>query len=228
MAMNLGELEKAIKIQAQDTSFESLYISWINNAILELAADLELPALKLRTPFPLTITTDDWLYDLPADFQKNLFRCADSNYSEIHRFRTLDYLDRLDMDHDDTGEHPTAVAWIEGDEGNQIGVYPKANDTLYLWYYKKPALLVKSSDIPTCIPASYHSRAILPKTILKAYEHLQDQVESFDFKGIQYWQSKLVGGLRGSPVEGIGLINYLSKTQGGPRRTGGRDPVGAR
>jgi hypothetical protein len=224
--MNLGELELALRRAVQDRSLEDFFTGWINNAILELAADFELPALKLRAPVPLTITTTDWLYDLPVDFQKNIFRCTDADYNEIRVYRTLDYLDRLDMDHDETGEHPSAVAWIEGDEGNQIGVYPKADDTLYLWYYKKPTTLVGATDIPTCIPESYHARAILPKVMLKSYEHLQDQVENFDQKGLAYWQSKLVAGLRGSPVEGIGLVKYLSKAQGGSRRTGGRDPVG--
>jgi hypothetical protein len=226
--MNLGELEQALKLNVQDRSLEGQFPAWINNAILELAADFEFPALKLRTPYSLVITEDAWLYDLPADYHKKLFRCADANYNEISRYRTCDYLDRLDMDHSETGDHPTAVVCVEGDEGNQIGVFPKANDTLYLWYYKKPALLVKPADTPTCIPSAYHARVILPKVTLKAYEHLQDQVENFDTKGLQYWQGKLAAGLRGSPVEGVGLINYLSKIQGGPRRTGGRDPAGMR
>jgi hypothetical protein len=226
--MNLGELERAVKRALQDRSLEEFYVAWINNAILELAADFELPALKVRTPVPLTTTTSDWLYDLPSDFHKNLFRCADSNYNEIRRYRTLDYLDGLDIDHDETGDHPTAVAWTEGgDDGSQIGIYPMADDTLYLWYYQKPTVLVKPTDIPTCIPTAYHSRAILPKAILKGFEHLQDQVENFDQKGLAYWQQKLMGGLRGSPVEGVGLIKYLSKIQGGSRRIGGKDPVGA-
>jgi hypothetical protein len=225
--MNLGELETALKRAVQDRSLEDLYVGWINNAILELAADFELPALKTREPTSLTITTADWLYSLPTDFLKTLYRCADANYDGIYVYRTLDYLDSLDVDHSETADHPTAVAWVEGDEGNQLGVYPKANDTLYLWYYKKPTVLVRASDTPTCIPSAYHARAILPKAILKAYEHLQDQVENFDQKGLAYWQAKLVAGLRGSPVEGIGLVKYLSKAQGGSRRTGGLDPVGA-
>jgi len=228
MTMNLGELERALKLSVQDRSLEDQFPAWINNAILELAADFELPALKLRTPYTLSITTATWLYDLPANFHKKLFRCADANYNEIRQYRHIDYLDRLDMDHDETGDHPTAVATVEGDEGNQIGVYPKATDTLYLWYYKRPTLLVSPADTPSCIPDSYHARVIIPKAVLKAFEHLQDQVENFDIKGLQYWQGKLAAGLRGSPSEGIGLINYLSKIQGGPKRTGGRDPVGIR
>ena len=154
----------------------------------------------------------------------HLFRCADGNYNEVRRYRTLDVLDRLDIDHDETGDNVTSVAVTE----TQIGVYPKANDTLYLWYYKKPTVLTRASDVPTCIPEAYHARVIIPKVAIKAYEHLQDQVENFDTKGLQYWQGKLAAGLRGSPMDGPGLIHYLSKIQGGSRRTGGRDPAGIR
>jgi hypothetical protein len=103
-----------------------------------------------------------------------------------------------------------------------------ADETIRLWYYKKPTTLTRATDVPTCIPEPYHARVIIPKVAVKAYEHLQDQVENFDPKGLQYWQGRLVAGLRGSPTEGPGLVQYLNKIQGGSRRHGGRDPVGAR
>jgi hypothetical protein len=222
--MNLGELESALNLAVNDKSLVGYFTGWINNAILELAADLELPALKTVTPTALPVTTDTWLFALPTDFQKKLFRCTDENYTRVRRYRTLEALDRLDIDHDEMGDNVIAVAVSE----IQIGVYPLANDTLHLWYYRKPTVLTRASDAPTCIPSAYHDRVIIPKATLKAYEHLQDQVENFDPKGLQYWQGKLAAGLRGSPVGGIGLVNYLSKIQGGSRRMGGRDPVGAR
>lgn len=228
--MNLGELEAALNLSVQDKSLRGYYAQWLNTAILELAAALELPALKTTTPASIVCTTATWLFPLPADFlklipgQKGFSGCADSDYNQVRIYRTLEYLDRLDLDHDDTGDHVTMVAVTE----TQIGVYPKANETIYLWYYRKPALLTRASDVPTCIPEAYHARVIIPKVTLKAYEHLQDQVENFDPKGLQYWQGKLAAGLRGSPVDGPGLIQYLSKIQGGSRRTGGRDPVGIR
>jgi hypothetical protein len=222
--MNLGELEAALDLSVGDKSLRSYCVRWLNTAILELAAAFELPALKTTTPTALVLTTAAWLFALPADFQKKLFRCADSDYNEIKVYRTLEYLDRLDMDHDDIGDHVTMVAVTD----TQIGVYPKANETLNLWYYRKPVVLARASDVPTCIPEAYHARVIIPKVMLKAYEHLQDQVENFDTKGLQYWQGKLAAGLNGSRIDGPGLINYLSKVQGGSRRTGGRDPVGIR
>jgi hypothetical protein len=225
--MNLGELEAALDLSVQDKSLRGHYAQWLNTAILELAAALELPALKTTTPASIVCTTAAWLFALPADFLKKPFRCADSNYDEIKIYRTLEYLDLLDLDHDEVAEtdgHITQVAVTD----TQIGVYPKANETIYLWYYKKPTLLTSASDVPICIPGAYHDRVIIAKATLKAYEHLQDQVENFDTKGLQYWQGKLAAGLRGSPVDGPGLVHYLSKIQGGSRRTGGRDPVGIR
>ena len=228
--MNLGELEAALDLSVQDKSLREYYKQWLNTAILELAAAYELPALKTTTPASIVCTTAAWLFPLPADFlklipkKKGFSGCADSGYNEITVHRTMEYLDRIDLDHDDTGEHVSMVAITD----TQIGVYPRANETIYLWYYRKPTALSRASDVPTCIPEAYHARVIIAKATLKAYEHLQDQVENFDTKGLQYWQGKVVAGLRGSAMDGPGLIHYLSKVQGGPRRTGGRDPVGVR
>ena len=228
--MNLGELEAALDLSVQDKSLRSHYAQWLNIGILELAAALELPALKTIIPWDIVFTIASWLAPLPADFlklipgKKGFTGCADSNYNEVRVYRTMEYLDRLDLDHDETGDHVTMVAVNE----TYIGAYPKANETIHLWGYKKPTLLTRASDVPTCIPEAYHDRVLIPKATLKAYEHLLDQVENFDPKGLQYWQGKLAAGLRGSPVEGPGLIHYLSKIQGGSRRTGGRDPVGIR
>ena len=228
--MNLGELEAALDLSVQDRSLRRYYAQWFNTALLELAAAYELPALKTVTPTSIVCTTATWLFPLPADFlklipgKKGFSGCADSDYNEVRIYRTLEYLDRLDMDHDDTGDHVTMVAVTD----TQIGVYPKANETIHLWYYKKPTALARASDVPTCIPEAYHARVILAKATLKAYEHLQDQVENFDTKGVQYWTGKLTSGLNGSRADGPGLVQYLDKVQGGSRRTGGRDPVGIR
>jgi hypothetical protein len=198
-------LESALNLAVQDKSLVASFNAWINAAILELAAAFYLPALKTTVPTSLTVTTAAWLYALPADFHKFLFRCADGNYTEVRRYRTLDVLDLVDIDHDETGDNVTAVAVTE----TQIGVYPLADDTLHLWYYKKPTPLIRASDVPTCIPEAYHWRVIIPKVARKAFEHLQDQVENFDPKGLQYWQGREAAGLRGSPTDGPGLVHYL-------------------
>jgi len=222
--MTLAELESALSLIVQDRSLESRYKAWINTAILELAADFELPALKLLAPTVFPITTATWIFNLPATFQKNLFRCADSLYSDIRVHRFADGIDALDIDHDETGDHVTSVAVTQA---GQLAVFPKVTvaESIYLWYYKRPKVMVLPTDVPDLMPDSYHERVILPKCVIKAYEHLQDQVENFDPKGLQYWQGKFREGLYGSPMGPIGLINYLVKAQGGPRRHGGRGAI---
>lgn len=223
--MNLGELEGRLDLIVQDESLKSHYKGMINQAILELAADYELPALRLLDPVTLPVDTTSWLWPLPKDFHKKLFRCANA-LRWIRVYRHIDDLTRLDRDHDQKGDSVTTVAWGAQGLQNVLGIYPLADDALDLWYFRKPAVLVKSSDICDCIPPEFHERVIVPKVIIVNYAMLQDQVENFDPKSLQFWQGELAKGLRGSPDQGPGLFNYLQKLQGGPRRHGGRDPVG--
>jgi len=44
--MNLGELESALNLAVLDKSLVGSFAAWINIALLELAAALDLPALK--------------------------------------------------------------------------------------------------------------------------------------------------------------------------------------
>jgi hypothetical protein len=41
------------------------FASWLNNAVLELTADFEFPALRLREPLLFVTKQTKWLYDLP-------------------------------------------------------------------------------------------------------------------------------------------------------------------
>lgn len=228
--MNLGELEGALSLIVQEKSLEPYYKGWINNAILELATDYELPALKLLTPFPLEVNTSNWLWLLPDNFQKKLFRCANGEWGRVQvEFQgkpfDISYLDALDIDHDRTADHVTHAAVAEVGDDHYLGLFPKANEILKLWFYQKPAVLDKPDDTPSCIPSGFHERVIIPRVIIKNFQLLQDQVENFDLKPLQYWEGKQKEGLYGSPMGPIGLINYLIKSQGGPRRHGGRDPI---
>jgi len=230
--MNLGELEAALSLIVQDKSLEPYFKDWINNAVLELATDYELPALKLLTPYSMPVDTSTWLHPLPGDcnYLKLLFRCANGDWGRVHvehQGKPIDisYLDHRDIDHDETGDHVTHAAVADTGDKQYLGIFPLATEILKLWFYQKPALLDKPEDVPVCIPAAFHERVILPRVIIKNYQLLQDQVENFDPKGLQYWDGKFKEGLYGSPMGTIGLINYLLKAQGGPRRHGGRDPI---
>lgn len=226
--MNLAEMERRLGLIVRDPSLEPEFAGMINDAIGEIAADFDLPALKLLTPHSFPVTTADWLYFLPDTYHKRLFRVRDGNGDSVRVVRTLEDLDLRDADHDEIGTRVTHAAVMDTGVLKHLGIYPKADGTLKLWFYCRPAYLSQPDDSCDCIPPEFQERVIFPKIIIKNYQLLLDQVENFDVKPLQYWEGKLTEGLYGRRGGPIGLINWIAKLQGGPRRHGGRDPIGAR
>lgn len=218
--MTLAELMDEIKNIVVDSSLEQFYKRWINEAILEIAADHALPALRLNEPAILPVTTATWLYDVPATYQKKLFRAADSVYAPINILPDLYYLDDRDLEHADTGDHVTHLAVRD----QKIGIYPKATESIKLWFYKLPTPLNAPDSIPTYIPTAFHSRVIISKVVVKNFRVLQDMVIEAPHQSIMFWQKEYQKGLFGEPYGDIGMINFLAR-ENPPRRHGGRDPI---
>lgn len=68
--MNFLRLKNELELIAGDRLAEN-YASWLNNAVLELAADFEFPALKLREPVLFVTKDTQWIYYLPNTDRKN-------------------------------------------------------------------------------------------------------------------------------------------------------------
>jgi hypothetical protein len=224
--MTLAEMEQALKVVVQDQSLAPQFTRMLNDALLEVAADFDLPALRRLTPLEFPVTTDTWLWPLPDTFHKGLFRCADVDWNWVRIRRSLDDLDRRDLDHDEMGDRVTNVAVADTGADKYLGIFPLANDTLRLWFYEKPVQMVKADDSPRCLPAEYHDRVLVTKCILKNFQMFTDFIEDGPQKSLVYWENQYNQGLYGSRGGDIGLINFLVKARGGPRRRGGRDPIG--
>lgn len=218
--MTLAELMEEIGNIVVDSSLEPFYKRWINEAILEIAADFALPALRLIEPATLVVTTATWIYNVPGTFHKQLFRAADSAFNPIHILPDLDSLDERDLDHDETGNHVTNLAVRD----QKIGIYPKATESIKLWFYELPVPLNAPDSVPTCIPTAYHSRVIIPKVVVKNFRVLQDMVIDAPHQSIMFWQKEYQKGLYGEPYGDIGMVNFLARAKP-PRRHGGRDPL---
>ncbi len=218
--MTLGQIIAQIDLVVKDSDLAENYSDWINAAISELAADFDLPALRLIEPAQLAVTEDGWLYDMPSNYQKGLFRVRNSSYCKVWIGRDIDDIQRKDIDHDQIGDAATHV----GVQDRKLGVFPKANDTLYLWFYEAPIPLENPDDKVTCIPEEYQARVIIPKLVVKNFTILQDLVIDAPHQSIAFWQAELQAGLYGRPHGEIGLLNYLVKARG-VRRHGGRDPL---
>jgi len=291
--MNLLRLQEELALMVKDSTFENYYTTWLNDAILEIASDFELPDLKLKTPttlstidftsasvtfetadnsinatnigasitvgdnstdvilvsgadesanntkFTVTTATDDklivsetvteeaagntinitynWLLDLPATYHKKVFKCRNSNGDRITVGRRIQTIEEIDYDHDETGDYVTNIA-VEGDK---IAIFPKAVDTLYLWFYRLPVDMSDDADEPDGIPSAYHERVITPKLIIKNSAILQDLTIQYP---PEYFHRKYSEGLYGSRAGDVGMINYFAKSKG-LKRHGGRDPL---
>jgi len=217
--MNLGEIKSELALYIQDSSLETYFTQWINSCVTEIANDFSLPYLKTKEPVDLVCVETEWLYDLPNSYMKNLYKAYDENYNKIIIKRSLDDIDNLDIEHTETADNITHVAV----RNTQIGIYPMADETIHLWYYKKPTDLATDETELLCIPAQYHSRVVVSKIIAKAYPLLMDLSTQMPHKSLEYWHSRYHSGLFGDASD-MGMINCLARTKG-VRRTGGRDPL---
>ncbi|MDI6854395.1 MAG: hypothetical protein QME75_12420 [Deltaproteobacteria bacterium] len=218
--MNLEELEQELDVIIQEASLKPHFRTWLNQAVEEVAADFHLPGLKLLEPHPLPVSTDKWLYDLPENFHKEVFRVRRGNMEPVALLRTMADLDRLDPDHDELGPQVTRAAA----EAGRIGVFPKADDTLWLWYWRKPTPMERPQDEPDGIPPAFHYRVLIPKVVIKNFKLLQDLMVQPPHPSLAWWQEEYRSGLFGSPRGDIGMINFFARAKG-PRRHGGRDPL---
>jgi hypothetical protein len=228
--MTLAEMEQSLEAMVQDSSLRPQFARMLNDALLEIAGDFDLPALERLTPLEFPVTTSGWIFPLSETFHKKLFHCVNGVWSPvtIHRHLGMAALDHLDRDHDEVGEHVTHVAVRDTGMDKYLGIFPKADDTLRLWFYEKPAQMKKPDDMPRCLPAEYHDRVLVTKCILKNFQMFTDYIEDGPQKSLVYWENQYNQGLYGARSGDIGLINFLAKARGGPRRHGGRDPIGGR
>lgn len=217
--MTLGELEEELALFIQDDSLVTHFKGFINNAVYEIANDFFLPSLRLNEPVALTVTSSSWLYDLPASYMKKLFKAYDSDWNKITIKRSLDDIDDLDIDHDDTGDHVMHVSVRD----SKIGIYPMADEVIKIWFYKNPTDLVSDSDEVTCIPKQYHSRVIISKVIIKAYHLLLDLAVNPPHQSLSWWKANYHGGLFGDGSD-VGMLNCFARDRK-PIRHGGTNPL---
>jgi hypothetical protein len=219
--MELRELMDEIYLHVRDDHLkENFFKAWINEAILAIATDNRLPALKRNEPFNLPVNTGAWLYDLPEVYHQGFVKCRNLNWDTVTILGSLDDLDSWDIDHDETGEAITHVAVRD----RKLGVFPKANDTARLWFSNKPEVLDLPTDRIICIPEQFQRRVIIPKVVILAFPIIMDMGVDMPHKSLAYWQGKYSEGLFGSPKGEIGMVPWLA-AQRPPRRHGGRQPL---
>ena len=227
--MNLGQMEAELGMIIKDESLAPRLVGWINDAILEVATDYDLPPLALADPYSFSVDTSNWLWPLPDIFHKKLFLVKGSEaHHHVRVHKNPDHLIR--HEHIRIGDRVHEVTVIPQGKDFMLGVHPLAVEDLNLWFYQKPAILANAGDVCDCIPFNFIPQVIYPKIIIKNYQFIVDQVIDFSFTQgpFQYWMSELAKGLNGARGQGTGLLGYFNINFHPPRRPGGRDPIGWR
>jgi len=207
--MTLQEIINELFAHVRDDYLrDNFFKAWINSAILSIATDFDLPALKRAMPFNHPVNSTTWLVDMPEVFHKKLFKARNVDFNMVYVLDCLADLDVLDEDHSETG---TAITHVAVDtEKRKLGYFPMADDTARLWFFDKPTVLDLPADPLTCIPEPFQRRVVIPKAILICYPHLQDMGMQSPHPSLNFWEGEYSKGLYGSPKGEIGMVHYLA------------------
>lgn len=227
LTMERSELVDKVKRVIRDPYLATFIPDWINEAIFLIATEFHLPTLRRIEPYTASLSENDWLYPtesvpFPSDYHKRLIRCENSTRTAIEIARSIEAVIGMDSDHSVT----SSVVEVIGicDHRRQFVVYPRATDTLYMWYYKKPETLDSETSELLCIPAPYDVNVLVPKVILIGFQHLPDLMIDSTDRPLQYWKQEYSTGLYGGRSGDIGMVNYFLREHG-VRRHGGDDPL---
>lgn len=221
--MNFSELQTELETIFIDPTLESSFPTWLNQSVRELAYQYDLPALRLKLPATLATTTSNWQYNIstatpPATghtYMKFVFKMTNSAHPRgLRVHRDTQQIDLVDPDHDETGNDVRQVAVEDDTDDAVVSIFPKANDTLNLWWYRNPIDMSSNTDVPDGIPAAFHLRVLIPKTVLYAfrvYPNLNVASDGDNTRSLTWWTNKLLEGLHGSRVE-TGMIDALKKS----------------
>ena len=230
--MNLAVLQEELRAVLRDTTVEPLFVQWINDELLQLAYEFDLPGLRLKTPASLTTTTANWQYNLTAathasgyTFQKTIWKVTNDLFETGMRIDTdLQMIDEIDPDHSDTGNDVQRVAYeLDGATNAIFGIWPMANDVLSLWFFRRPTVLTGDADIPE-FPDAHHFDVLIPRVVLRAfrvYPELATEGGAGDSaRALALWTTRYHDGIYGG-AGNIGLLDTLRKSrpvrQRGPR-----------
>lgn len=218
--MQLQDLDREIRNILRDPTIESHITTWLNAAMYELAGQFEIPALRLMTPATLAVVNTNWLYNVVTTpthasgyvFHKIVFRVASATTTRgFFLGDTLSALDALDYLHVTTGTTVTRVAI----EGNMLGTYPMANDSLRLWFYRQPIDMVAPTDEPDGMSDEFRYRVLVPMVVLKAFRVFPQLINeagqgSNEVQTLAWWELRLRQGLIGDGAQ-TGWLDFLHK-----------------
>lgn len=160
----LTQIVTAIRGILDDPDYtEAIVVDQINDALLIIAAGIEIPNRGISAPLPDLFTTGSVstsltlpYVSLPADYQRSVVSIYDSSSNIINPPKGGDYyafsqflkqISSLSLT--ETGSVYTLC--IKGSKLYYQGI-PSVSEVLGLHYYKTPTVLALDGDVPSCLP----------------------------------------------------------------------------
>src|SRR5512139_1929535 len=146
------QIKEQIQAYLNDKAFETggtkvdLLLKWASNIVNYITAELDFRHLLIQEQ--RTITTADWMWTVPANFQKRSKRFTKVRVGDdyIEEY-TLEDLNALDPNHSDTTTETKPTCWAL--EGRTLHFYPLWAGTIVLEnYYRYPTAMSADGDSP--------------------------------------------------------------------------------
>jgi hypothetical protein len=221
--MTVDDYKAELQWLLKDPEVESAFDRIIAQERLSFASEYDLPNLRMDQPFVGDVTTANWLYQLPSIYHKNVFRARNSDPNEYWFnpiYRSIEEIDAKDFDHNETAPYVECLGIADG----HMAIYPKANNQIYLWFYRKP----DTAGAITEIPDEWISKVLTPRIVLRCFRTYPDLARESIAENplaLEYWRTLQREGLYGSAATGgTGFLNAQSKSKK-PRRHGGSNPL---
>jgi hypothetical protein len=289
----LAELTVDIAEFANNDAYIPRYANWLNNAMVEIARDFELPPLKLIKPIYFWMYSDTWYYPMPAQKQawasgtvytaytpfvednptqevpplphsqpvigsliydaatdavyqsktnhtaagtfaaeltagkwRKLYSSNVSYHKKVTGARSYEnqwevipvsyemaMIENLDSLHHDTGNYAEQI----GVEDKFLGVYPRVDDVVSMYFYRMPLPMIKQSDVPDGLDDEFHHDVIVPWVIIRNFKIINQMAIRPLLQNITFWQKELRDGTEKLKLK-------LAKSKSIDKR-GGSDPL---
>jgi hypothetical protein len=184
LAYQTSDIVTKVQQRVRDTGFSSTQIiDYLNDTQNDIFNEYRLPFMETSQNYTLTVGVSDITNgsNLPTDYTQalDLFNTY-TGYEQIISYKDIREIDYLYPDPDDTTLHTTTAPRYWYFYAQTIRVFPKPDKayTLTLRYYKKPTLLVNSSDVPS-LPSQFQELLVIGA----AYRVLQTK-DNYDQAGI--------------------------------------------
>lgn len=189
--MTYRELIDRLQLTVDDSSFDSMLGTFINEAQLEIAGGLPSaygewitpPLPQLFVVGTLSTATDNYVVDMPENFQRYLQFVASSARYEIDISETfLEFSENYPL----FNQLGAVTECIEVGRKLYYQGIPTPADNLTIHYYRYPTVMVDDDDEPDGIPRHYQRDLLVNYAAWKIYELIEDDVADLGANTVKY------------------------------------------